>query len=461
MQILTSQPGAQTTEASTPPGPDLAGMPSDTPVRVLFFDYWTEGIFNFKRVVDAAAGEAASFQLFHLGSFRNKSTARFDIISGIPCIDIAAFRGMNLEQILKSLRPDVVIDLNMTGVCDRALFLTCARFRIPTVYLQHGMQFCESETILTWCKQLDRSWKMSEYVRHIRKYRHVLPWYLRAKKGDSTLASFWKVLWALTTSPSTSHFHPVNPAELWPSLALVYNQALAERLTEHWGLPAERIRVVGNPELDGAIRRLHSPLPADTRSALVRSIGLDPDKPILFHADEGLAECGGFGWTPAFRDERLAELYAACRAAGVQLLARPRPVESPGFREFWDGKQGVAVTRELPLVDSVDVSFAAVGTMSTVLETAAALKKPILSPLWYFNGHEIISPYLKCGAAEPVQSPGLFADAIGSALKGELRPATRQFAAHWLGPTDAEVSRKVVDTILAVARQTRTEREGL
>ena len=106
--------------------------------RVVFFDYWTKGVHNFLRLMPYAPAGSAEFQLFHLGSWREGSVPRVQMIEGLPTVDIAAYRGMRLPDILRSLRPDVLVGLNMHTTFDRALFLTCRRLGIPTVYVQHG-----------------------------------------------------------------------------------------------------------------------------------------------------------------------------------------------------------------------------------------------------------------------------------------------------------------------------------
>jgi len=427
-------------------------------LRVLFFDYWLSGIHNFKRIVDATDPREASFLLLHLSSLRGRSVPSLEIVEDILCVDIRVFGRSSLDRILESLRPHVVLGLNMFTLFDRAMFLTCARLNIPTVYLQHGF-LLENDAFLDSCKDTDQTWRIRDYLARVPKYSHLVPWYMRARRRALSDPVFWKVLWSLAASPAVASHYPLAPQELWPTLALVYSQNDSDRLMQNYSLAPERIGVVGNPELDAALVRARQPLNAEQRADLVRSIGLDPAVPVVFYADEGLAEAATFGWTRGGWADRMTELYSCCQDAGVQLLFRPRRVETTTADLGWNGKKGVATTRAVTIVDSVDLSAVVVGTITTVLQTAVILGKPILVPVWYFGGRgrETHSPYLKYRAGIPVQSPELLRDVISRAVAGELRIDTAEFAARHLGPCDGSASSRIARAILDLAARGRTE----
>src|SRR5207302_3430589 len=102
-----------------------------------------------------------------------------------------------------------------------------------------------------------------------------------------------------------SHFLPDAPEELWPTLALYYNQSHADMFAESHRLPRERLRVVGNPELDVAIARRARPIDPAQRANLIRSIGLDLDLPILCHIEDAFVEQKF--WTEAQRLQYIRE----------------------------------------------------------------------------------------------------------------------------------------------------------
>lgn len=424
-------------------------MPRD-PLRVLFFDYWTKGIHNFLRLMPHAPIGAAEFQLFHLGSFRDRSVPRYETVDGLPIVDIRAFRGMPLRDILKSLRPDVVVTLNVHTMFDRVLLQTCEHLAIPTVYLQHGA-VAATEALRQWATSEDSAFRIGQYIRRIPKYARILPWYWRARPRSLLDSKFWSVLLAQARKPRTASCFPPEPRELWPTLALVFNSSWAEHLIGSFQLPRERVVIVGNPELDPAFDRLRSPKNGEERKRLIGGLGLDPELPILFYADEGFADLPSSGWTSALMAERMAELYEASRVVGLQMLVRPRASSAHGFETLWKGRRHVAVTREMSLVDSIDLASVVVGAMSSVLHIAVVLQKPILTPLWHINGQTNLSPVLKSGASVAVPSPRELADFLRAALAGSCKADTSEFFRQAIGDVHGNACRKSMAAILEVA----------
>lgn len=422
--------------------------------RILFYDYWTKGLDKFRKVIEGAGLGAADYQLLHLGSYRDASTPETEVIRGLPCMDISMFRRMRLDQIIKALHPDVVVGLNIATLFDRAILLTCGRLSIPTVFLQHG-SWADRDNLEAFLKSLDEGFTMADRLRRVPAFVCVLPWYLRARGGSVVELTPWRVIWRLARNPTMSHFFPTAPEELWPTLALVFTQDNADTLVETHRMPRERLRVVGNPELDPVVARRVAPVEPASRGGLVRSLGLDPAVPIVCYLEDGFVEQQNcFGWTEARRVELLRELYSICRGVEVQLLVRPHPgTDLTAMHDALAGRPGVVVTRDLTLLDSLDVAQAALGTVSTALETAVVLGKPLLVPLWYFGGQASLSPYVRYGAATAVQSPHELPRAIMRAVRGELSPAgTEEFIQRRLDPADGRAMPRIVSAIFDLAQ---------
>jgi hypothetical protein len=246
------------------------------------------------------------------------------------------------------------------------------------------------------------------------------------------------------------------PEELWPTVALVLNQTSAETLIKTHRMPRDRVRVVGNPELDPVVARRDRPLLPSERAELMWSAGLAPNVPILCYVEEGYVEQQNMlGWTAATRLAHIAELYEACQSVNVQLLVRPHPVtEAKPIHAAFTGKPGIAVTRQLTLLDTLDISSAVVGTISTALETAFVMRKPILVPIWYLEGREDLSPFLRYKVATPVSTPGDLPATIARAIRGEIAlPKGEEFLPQRLGPLDGRANARAMEIILELARQ--------
>lgn len=422
--------------------------------HVVFFDYWTKGSFHFTDLIARAEPGRADFTLFHLGSWRDPTVPRRERIRGLECVDIAEFPGWGLERILKFLNPSVVVGLNIHSLCDRGLLLTCRRLRVPTVFLQHGA-WADPDNFALLTRQMDKRITLWDRTSRLPKFLRTLPWYFAARSGSRFAPEVYRMIWRSALRPATSHFFPSKPEELWPDLALVLNQASADLLIETHRLPAERVRVVGNPELDPVIARLNCPLDGATRRDMIISMHLDPSKPIVCHIEDGFVEQQNcFGWTASRRIGLIRELLDACENSGVQLLVRPHPATdtAPIVKAFKD-LHDVSVSRTLPLLDMLDISTLVIGTMSTAMETAFVLRKPLLVPLWHIQGQAAMSPYLRFGVAAAINAPAELIPAICDATSGAKgRRDDTEFIRRRLGPIEGSANVAALHEILNLVR---------
>lgn len=432
--------------------------------KVLFFDYWTSGLHNFRRLTDEIHSSGGEFELVHLGSLRDGTVNRDVTIDGIRCRDISAFRGDGVIDIIRKLGPSVVVSLNMCLIPDRALFIACRRFGVPVAYLQHGAVL-EPEALAGARAANDRQWNAVDYLSRVRKYATVIPWYLRAKDEIFPGRTSRRVLTQTIRHPTLSAVRPLASEELWPDVALVYSRTDADTLLRDWGMDETRVRIVGNPELDAAFQRRLSPLNATQKEEVKRALGLDPKRPVVLHADEGWTAIGAFGWNPTAAATMLRELCSVADRVGAQVLIRPKPAGKnvPGPFASFDIADvcrdipGVAVSRARSVCDSLDVSDVVVGMMSTVLESAVVLGVPILTPSWFLQGKPELSAYVKYGSARAIADGDELASAIRESIGHRVTEISPEFAARRLGPLDGCSVSRIVGEIKKLAEQSRIQ----
>lgn len=422
---------------------------NDAPIRVLFFDYWTKGVANFHRIINAAPPATFEFALLHVASLNNYQEPSYCVLDGLPCYDIQALKGEDLAASISALSPDVVINLNIGSVLDRVLYLTCAKLGVPTIYIDHGA-VSDSDVLRSLCQDIDRNLKISAYSKRFRKFCRLIPWYFKARKPRPA-HEILQVLVSTIRSPKQSIHFPVLPSELWPTLALTYNNDSAKHLLDVLNVPADRVRVVGNPELDVPFKYLRNPMPENRRQQLFKQLGLDPFAPIVFYADEGLARSGIFGWTNEIGIRNFDLIAKACSDAGLQLLVRPRQ----GAEEFLNGTNlstaSVVFNRTISLVDSLALACASIGCLSTVHETALVMRRPLITPLWFLNTHPTDHlPYLKYGAAYTVTTHAELVQALRNAADGHLTASTANYEHHRFGQTDGCAAHRIVEAIMHV-----------
>lgn len=416
-------------------------------IRILAIDHWAKGLFNYERLLTVAGTEPLAITLLHFGSIRDAKVRRVELASNILCVDIKAYRGLPLRDVIEQARPDVVLLLNIHTFLERAVLYICRSLGIPTVYLQHGA-FVGYGTFRELCGMYDRNRSPGEYLRKIPQHLYLLWLYLRARPRwfDRGLL---QLIWSQAARPRMASFFPALPEELQPDLALVFTPADVEAVTKTHGIPRDRFRVVGNPELDAAFHRAGEPLTALARRNLRRSVGLDAERPIVFFPDEGFAESHLYGWTEQTRDLRIAELARASREAGAQLLVRPRRAPEGGQEAR---QAGFVSTRGLSVVDSVDICDCVVGTVSSVLENAVVLKKPILVPLWHIEQRSQDSPYNCCPLATLVPSVEDLRMQIEKAARSEWPCDLQEFMEGRLGRIGGGACESIVEEIAGLAR---------
>ena len=190
---------------------------------------------------------------------------------------------------------------------------------------------------------------------------------------------------------------------------------------------------------------------AEKRRDFCNELGFDPLVPIVFYADEGLARSGIFGWTDEIAIQNLKTIASACSESGLQLLVRPRQ----GSEQFFDGidlsDANVAFDRRLSLVDSIASSCASIGCLSTVHETAIAMKKPLITPLWFFGDHMASHlPYMKYNAAHTVATPSDLKEALRAASEGRLTTSTADYECRRFHYSDGRAAQRIVQGIMDV-----------
>jgi hypothetical protein len=165
--------------------------------------------------------------LLHLGSFRDASVPSRQVLHDIPCLDISEFGRQNLDEILQTLAPDVIVGLNLATLFDRTVILTARRLGVPTVFLQHG-SWTDPDEVAPLFASLDRGFTWADRVRRLPKFARLLPLYLHARGSTLLDPAVWRMLARLARTPTLSHFYPMASDELHPVLALLFKEKDAE-----------------------------------------------------------------------------------------------------------------------------------------------------------------------------------------------------------------------------------------
>ena len=172
------------------------------------------------------------------------------------------------------------------------------------------------------------------------------------------------------------------------------------------GVPAERIKVVGSPQLDAMVRQADEPVDEETLQRIRSRIAAAPDRPILLYAHQHIVY-------PQSTTKRLIRgmIAGLRRTGGSTLLVKFHPSSGEVVAEWqeWARRKGfgseeiVFVLEGLLSVEAVQVCHACMTAYSTVALEAMILRKPVVLAQ-YLPGPHFINWGEKYGAMYDVFS---------------------------------------------------------
>jgi hypothetical protein len=349
--------------------------------KILYFDYWTIGIKNFKLFDEHLKAHGFETKLIHLNSWRRIEGPIHEIIEGIECYDVKYYDTIYLHDILKKENPVAVVMLNASFVTDRTIILSCKKLGIRCVYLMHGA-LTREEFIDENIKSINHNMKWVKFKRGAHHLKRTALNYLNsAFKYNNGILTFhpYKVLFNTLMNPGTYLHFPPPAFDLRPDLTLVYGLSDYKFYTKRFQLPEESVKIVGNPDLDQYFR-LIGYLGQD-KGSFLESHHIPNDKPYITYIEEGLAE--DQLWENEYRIQFLQEIGVVCKEAGYHLVIKlhPRTARGPYFNTFSRLKD-VTILTNVNFPRLVYFSDKCVSHYSTTLIYPMLLNKPILVPRW-------------------------------------------------------------------------------
>jgi hypothetical protein len=350
------------------------------PKKILYFDYWTVGIMNFKFIDQYLKSAGYETLLVHLGSWRQRSSKESELLYGIECRDIRYYKTNLIWKVMEREKPDAVVMLNASFITDRSLILCAKRLGIKVIYLMHGA-LTREEFIPESIKSVNENLKNKKIKRAVKHLRGTVVNYLYSLfKFDKSILFTkhpYKVLWKTFSDPGTYLHFPPPAFDLCPDLALVYTKANQDFYALKF--PKAEIVVIGNPDLDNFFQNIDTL--GDDRSEFLSQLHISLDKPYVVYIDEGLVE--DRIWSNEYRSAFLTQIRDTCVAAGYQLVIKLHPRTARG-----ENRQSIDMLENVTVVDRVNFpkliyfSHKCISHYSTTLVYPMLLQKPILLPRW-------------------------------------------------------------------------------
>ena len=233
--------------------------------KIIYFDVWPREIQNYCYIDKILQNEyrtlllhSASFSARYFASHIDTSWYTFkneQMISGILCKDISAYKGMTIMDILKTEAPDVVVQLDVSHLQNRIVTVACKRLGIKVVFMMHGAirTLGETHSLITDFSNKNK-FNIPLKIKKARKHIKFLQEYYAA---SGNISDTLNIIRQMFLSPFRFIWNPLPHYSLNVDKAFVYTIDDINSLSEVFGIPPEHIMATGNPKLDHALPELH------------------------------------------------------------------------------------------------------------------------------------------------------------------------------------------------------------
>ena len=429
------------------------GFGPESMLKILFVDTWTKGIHNILPVSQELARAGAHSLLVHRGSWGSETgRPKEEVLQGLLCRDIRYYDTNMIYGVLARERPDAVVLLTTTRIEDRATILAARALGIRSFFLMHGVVLTggQREADMKGMEELHRSLR---WLRASRYLRYVLPNYIRSgfefdHRFPLRSGPYW-LIWKSFSDPARYRWSPPPSREIQCDKALVWAREYGEFYRREFGYPSEDIVVVGHPPLDPAFQLARS-LPDEERSsAFLDSLHIPRDKPFCVYLAGPEVEQGVKGWSVESRSLHWQELSEICTRGGRTLVIKLHPATSTsGLDVVSNSKHIIFVTQtDMPML--VHLAESTIGLMSSTLNFAVALRKPLITPRWGICGN-VPDDYVRNGASVAAENAEILQELIAHpAAALQAVSATRSsYIDRFISLSDGNAVPRIVASLL-------------
>jgi hypothetical protein len=391
-------------------------------MKVVYFDYWTRGLANFKAFDDGLKAEGAETLLLHIGSFRFEHEKE-ETIGGILCRDISYYGTKYVYEMLEKEKPDIVVSLNTTYLFDRAMVLACRKLGIQSVFIMHGIRSFGKEGNEEYLSEIKKAYnpllkKLSKGGKYIGtvipNYIHSLYKYSPKKVFNG---HFLKVIYSYFNDPGKTFRYPEYSDEVLHDKCLIYCRNEVEYYST-LGYKDDQIIIVGSPKFDLLLEEIKNNkltfefLPEEAKTFLDN--GKEKYALIL---DDPYPEQNNYGGiNNEDRQDYYIKMADKFKKMGYKTIIKLHP---SSIRENINIiREDVLITREF-LDTFINNAAFCIAQFSTTINNCVLMNKPIVKAHWgkYKN---VIKFYSEIGISNLWEN---FEDEINIEFNEEVRDA--------------------------------------
>lgn len=350
-------------------------------VDVIFFDYWLRGTRHFKFIQEALAANGKTSLLLHTSSWREgtKDEPIEVFYEGFLCRDIAHY-GYSITKALKTEKPKVVILLNQQTE-DRIITRYCRLHGIKTVYLMHGV--IASDTTLS-SKTLNSAFGLKDRLKRFSKYKTLFKEYFIAFNQKSPLGFLNKELYTyfigLFISPGKIIYNIWRFRDSYADFTLVYSQADYHLFTQKMGFEKDKVKVVGNYNLDELYQKKNLGATEESRKLLLQELGMPTGSKYVLYIEGGFFTPGYIipGWSIDTISDEIRTIALTMKKRGLYLIIKLHP--SSDYSDLTDRLvdiDNIVLTKNYDLALLTMHAVSVLGQSSSALRFSAVLGIPL------------------------------------------------------------------------------------
>ena len=347
-----------------------AGVPGRLK-KVIGFDNWTTGSFHFTRLVAAFREAGYELILIHIGSWgHDKDRAETEYISDLRVHDIRHYKGKGFREILELENPAAVIFLSTRAFAHQAFNRYATELNIPTLHLYHGLVRVQAVSSTGQSVHKINLIRQASLIKgRLSKNLFVLwPLYCRALFETRATARDWYYFAREIYLKSLKGAIGVAPPDTRTTAGCVYVPADIDDMVVNYGMPANRVHAVGNPDL--AYFGLSDALIGFGTSRTDDQI----DRTIMY-IDTALAEAGMVFANASEFIEHLVATKAALARQGYRFVVKLHPAH------FRSGVADLLRVREIEICSNEEFVARLKSVAAVIVEPTTAAMLPALMGL--------------------------------------------------------------------------------
>ena len=364
-----SQSREQTSGAGTLSG---SAMQASRPRRkIIGFDSWTGGSFNFERLLPAFAARDIDFMLIHIGSWgSDPGRPRQEMIGSFEARDIAYYDDAWFDDVLDREKPDAVLLLSTRTFAHRAFIRYCEQRSIPSLHLYHGLVNV----------QVTNDRKGSHEINHVAYFVYVLsrvgklirrtfPCYVRALWKTRAGVREWQTFFGDVGRFARGAPFLKAADDSRTTRCAVYTNADIEHAVRVYGFQPCEVAAVGNPDLVRFGLQTHM-LGMMNRPSTV-------EREWVMYVDTALAIVGLLFKSGGAFIDHLKATANALAAQGKRLAFKPHPAhDADALKRELDGS-GIELVANEDFVSRLQQCCGCIAETTSVALVPAVLGLPL------------------------------------------------------------------------------------